>query len=164
MTMAKTKTKTNTFWEHLLRAILETCDLWDIWSEWWEDMTWPKKIFLPGCGEYKFSIRTNIRIYLYPKNDTNEYQNIFVSKKWYELISEYIRIKKTIRTNTRIYSYRKNDTNMIRTNIRIGKYSNVRIHSYKIFDISFRFDARCWIFDVWYNRKLKHIVDTTKWK
>ena len=25
------------------RAILETCDLWHIWSEWWEDMTWPKK-------------------------------------------------------------------------------------------------------------------------
>ena len=25
------------------RAILDTCDLWDIWSEWWGDMTWPKK-------------------------------------------------------------------------------------------------------------------------
>ena len=36
------KTVTKTFWEHLLRAILETCDLWDICSEWWEDMTWPK--------------------------------------------------------------------------------------------------------------------------
>ena len=44
MTKTNTKTKTNTFWEHLLRAILETCDLWDICSEWWEDMTWPKKI------------------------------------------------------------------------------------------------------------------------
>ena len=29
-----------------------------------------------GCDEYKFSIRTNIRIYLYPKNDTNEYIRI----------------------------------------------------------------------------------------
>ena len=28
-TKAMTKTKTNTFWEHLLRAILETCDIWD---------------------------------------------------------------------------------------------------------------------------------------
>ena len=27
--------------------------------------------------------------------------------------------------NIRIYSYKKNDTNMIRTNIRIGKYSNM---------------------------------------
>ena len=98
----------------------------------------------------------NIRIYLYPKNDTNEYPNIFVSKRWYERISEYIRIKKAIRMNIRIYSYQKNDTNMMRTNIHIGKYSNVRIHSYQIFDISFRFDARGWIFDVWYNRKLKH--------
>ena len=26
------------------KAILETCDLWDICSEWWEDMTWPKKL------------------------------------------------------------------------------------------------------------------------
>ena len=64
--------------------------------------------------------------------------------------------QETIRANIRIYSYQKNDTNMIRTNIHIGKYSNVRIHSYKIFDISFRLDARGWIFDVWYNRKLKH--------
>ena len=32
-----------TFWHY--RAIPETCDLWDIWSEWWRDMTWqfPKK-------------------------------------------------------------------------------------------------------------------------
>ena len=35
----------------------------------------------PGCDEYKFSIGMNIQIYLYPKNDTNEYPNIFVSKK-----------------------------------------------------------------------------------
>ena len=37
-------TKTKTFWEHLLRAILKTFDLWDICSEWWGDMTWQKKI------------------------------------------------------------------------------------------------------------------------
>ena len=36
-------TKTNTFREHLHGAILETCDLWDIWSEWLGEMTWPKK-------------------------------------------------------------------------------------------------------------------------
>ena len=29
------------------RVTLETCDLWDIWSEWWEDMTWPKKTYPP---------------------------------------------------------------------------------------------------------------------
>ena len=34
---------TNTFREHPQRAILETCDLWDIWSEWWGYMTWPTK-------------------------------------------------------------------------------------------------------------------------
>ena len=30
------------FWHY--RVTLETCDLWDICSEWWEDMTWPKKL------------------------------------------------------------------------------------------------------------------------
>ena len=44
-TMTKTKkkmTKTNTCREHLQRAILaETCDVWDIRSQWWRDMTWP---------------------------------------------------------------------------------------------------------------------------
>ena len=29
--------------EHPQGAILETCDLWDICSEWWGDMTWAKK-------------------------------------------------------------------------------------------------------------------------
>ena len=42
-TTTKTNTMTNTFREHLQRAILETCDLWDIWSEWWGDMTRPEK-------------------------------------------------------------------------------------------------------------------------
>ena len=32
---------TNTFREHTQRAIFETFDLWDIWSELWENMTWP---------------------------------------------------------------------------------------------------------------------------
>ena len=27
------------------RATLETCDLWDIWSEWWGDMTWLRKTY-----------------------------------------------------------------------------------------------------------------------
>ena len=49
--------------------------------------------------------------------DTNEYPNIFVSRKWYERISEYIRIKK-IDTNEcpNKYSYRK--------------YSNIQIFKY----------------------------------
>ena len=38
----------------------------------------------------------NIRIYLYQKNNTNEYPNIFVSKKSYERISQYNHIKKNI--------------------------------------------------------------------
>ena len=46
-TTTKTKTrkikKTNTFGEHLQRAIPDTFDIWNIWSYWWGDMTWPKK-------------------------------------------------------------------------------------------------------------------------
>ena len=42
-TMTMTMTKTNIFREHIQRAIIETCDLWEIWSEWLWDMTWPKK-------------------------------------------------------------------------------------------------------------------------
>ena len=34
----------STFSFDIQRATLETCDLLDICSEWWEDMTWPKKI------------------------------------------------------------------------------------------------------------------------
>ena len=36
-------TKTNTFRENLQRATPETCELWEIWSEWWGDMAWQKK-------------------------------------------------------------------------------------------------------------------------
>ena len=42
-TMTMTMKMTNTFREHLQRAISETFDLWDISSEWWENMTWPTK-------------------------------------------------------------------------------------------------------------------------
>ena len=42
-TNTMTKTMTKTFRTHLHRAILETFYLWDIWSEWCGNMTWPKK-------------------------------------------------------------------------------------------------------------------------
>ena len=31
-----------TFWFWHYRVTLETCDLWDIWSEWWGDLIWPQ--------------------------------------------------------------------------------------------------------------------------
>ena len=43
MTKKKIKTKTNTFRELHQRAILKTCDRWDIWSDLWGDLNWPKK-------------------------------------------------------------------------------------------------------------------------
>jgi len=75
--------------------------------------------------------------------DTNEYPNIFVSRKWHERISEYIRmifflteqiseyirINILIRTNIRIYSYPKNDTNEYPNKYSDQKYSNIRIYS-----------------------------------
>ena len=39
----KDMTKTNTFGELHQKAILETSNPWDIWSELWRDMKWPKK-------------------------------------------------------------------------------------------------------------------------
>ena len=62
----------------------------------------------------------------------NEYPNIFVSKFWYERISEYIRNKILIRTNIRIYSYTKNDTNECPNKYSYQKYSNIRIFQYII--------------------------------
>ena len=35
-----------TFWFWNNRVTLETCDLWDIWSEWWRNMAWPKNTYL----------------------------------------------------------------------------------------------------------------------
>ena len=47
MTMTNTKTKTTTMTKTFIkqhqRAKIETCDHWDIGSEWWGDMTWPTK-------------------------------------------------------------------------------------------------------------------------
>ena len=43
MTKINTNTETNTFREHIQIVIRETCDFWNIWSEWWGDMTWPTK-------------------------------------------------------------------------------------------------------------------------
>ena len=38
--------------EHPQGAILENCDLWDIWSEWWGDMTWTKKYLFTYLHTY----------------------------------------------------------------------------------------------------------------
>ena len=76
-------------------------------------------------------VGTKIWIYSYQNLATNEYPNIFVSKKltrmniriysypksWHKRISEYIRIQKMIRTNIRI--------NIRIKNIRIFEYSNI---------------------------------------
>ena len=77
---------------------------------------WYERIFMAE----NIRIYLNIRIFntlWYEKYDTNEYPNIFGSKKWYERIYEYIRIKKRIRIwYERIF---------VAENIRI--YSNIRI-------------------------------------
>ena len=55
-------------------------------------------------------------------SNSNEYLNIFIKKTIRTNIQIY-----SIQTNIRIYLYRQNYTNMIRTNICIGKYSNIWI-------------------------------------
>ena len=49
-------------WDPLLRAILETCYLWDICSEWWGDMTWPRKTYL--SEDFPKISPTNLSTYL----------------------------------------------------------------------------------------------------
>ena len=41
--ITKTKTMTNTFRKHPQRVIVDTFDPWDIWCEWWGDITWSTK-------------------------------------------------------------------------------------------------------------------------
>ena len=55
--------------------------------------------------------KTHIPIYLYPKNDTNQYPNIF--KTWYE-------------NDTNQYSYRK-----------VFEYVYIQLYLYKIFYVRF---------------------------
>ena len=58
-TNTKTITKTNTFRELHQRAILDPCDLWDISSELWGDMTWPKKYNDNDKYKYKDNYKDN---------------------------------------------------------------------------------------------------------
>ena len=58
MTVSKTKAMTKTFREHLQGAILETCDLWDICSEWWGDLT-KKKTMTNTNTKTKTLTKTN---------------------------------------------------------------------------------------------------------
>ena len=82
-------------------------------------------------------IRTNIRIYSYQKNNTNEYLNIFASKKWYEY-------------DTNEYSYRK-----IFEYIRISEYSP---HP-GLFSGIFRFgDRKCRFWDIAIRAFLRIVV------
>ena len=52
-TNTKTKAMTKTFRDHLQRAIFETLDLWDIWSEWRGNMTWQTKINLENTLKWQ---------------------------------------------------------------------------------------------------------------
>ena len=61
--------------------------------------------------------------------DTNEYPNIFVSRKWHEWISEYIRMIFLTQTNIPIYLYQTFDTNEYPNKYLDQKYSNIRIYS-----------------------------------
>ena len=71
------------------------------------------------------------------------YERIFVYnyiKKWYEGISEYIPIKNGTNEYPKIF---------VSENIRIYKYICIQV-----FMSGFRFGVRCWILDLWLNRKL----------
>ena len=50
MTLSLTDSLTKDFTNWHYRVTLETCDLWDIWSEWWGNMTWPKLTIIFKVG------------------------------------------------------------------------------------------------------------------
>ena len=78
MTKTNTKTKTKTFREHLQRAIAETCDLCNILSEWWGDMTWPKKDNDKDKYQKKTITKTNTKT----MTETNTFKNTFKERPW----------------------------------------------------------------------------------
>ena len=62
--------------EHPQRAIRETCDLWDIWSEWWRYMTWPRKYLPTYLPTYLFTyLPTHLPTYLPPLQNTLKEQS-----------------------------------------------------------------------------------------
>ena len=73
---------------------------------------------------WEFSSECDIRMVI----DTNEYPNIFVSRKWHERISECVRMKFLTQTNIRIYSYQNFDTNEYLNKYLDRKYSNILIY------------------------------------
>ena len=75
------------------------------------------------------------------------YQGVANINFRYERTFEYIYIQKTIRTNIRIYSYKKSDKNEPpNIFLKIFVYTNIFVSN--LFMLGFRFDYRCWIFDV----------------
>ena len=69
-------TKTNTFREHLQRATPETCDLQDIWSEWWEDMTLKKS---NDKDKYKYNDRDNDKDNDKDSDKDNDWQGLRIN-------------------------------------------------------------------------------------
>ena len=57
---------------HPQDAILETCDLYDICSEWWGDLTWPKKT-LRCCDIWDTHYNTDNLCYLTINCDTGQH-------------------------------------------------------------------------------------------
>ena len=61
---------TETLREHPQRAILETCDLWDICSEWLEDMTWQKNWQIQIQRQWQRQIHFERTFLTYPIQET----------------------------------------------------------------------------------------------
>jgi len=91
-TKTKTMTKTNTFREHSQREIIETCDLWDIWSEWLWDIFWPKK----DHEKDKYKDKDNDKDkYIYRAHSKSDLRDLRPLRHMIRVVMRYVLTKKT---------------------------------------------------------------------
>ena len=90
--------------EHLKGAILETCDLCDIWSEWWEDMTWAKNTYLQKIFRFLESLLKIFR-FLESFGKFSDFQKVFgkfSDLKKIQILSKFRFLKKKVWKNFQI--------------------------------------------------------------
>ena len=72
--------------EHPQSAILETCDFWGIWSEWWEDMTWPTKNNCNKRKDHSENTKQDEQNYRENDDDNDNYNDNESEAKWQTMI------------------------------------------------------------------------------
>ena len=87
---------------------LETCDLWDICSEWWENMTWPKKI---DKDKYKDKDKDKDKDILRTPPKSNP-RDLWPLRHLFRVMRRHDMTKKIDKDK---YKYKDNDKDILRT-------------------------------------------------